>query len=108
MKNKKFLMIALYSLFAVSIAVGLVNLFRKDKNERKHIQENYIEVQAKVNRVMRSGNRNKQATLLQIEFMCENEKQNATIRRNGYKENRYNAGDSITIYINPENKSDIK
>jgi hypothetical protein len=93
--------IILSILFALFAGVKLVQLIDTEKSESDYIKENWMEVSATVIRVMRSGTRNKQATILQIEYIYEDEKKRATITRSGYKENTYNAGDTIKIFIDP-------
>ena len=95
-------------LFIVLVIISLVKLTNENRKESDFIQKNWIEVTAKVNRVMRSGIRNKQSTILQIEYLYNNDKQRATIIRSGYIENTYNEGDSIKIFINPNDINEIK
>ena len=101
--QRKMVVVGIGLLFIAFVVVKLVKLNNKEKAESEFIKENYIEVSAMVKQVMRSGTRNKLTTILQVEYIYENEKQNATIRRNGYIENAYNKGDTIRIFINPNN-----
>ena len=104
MTTKKLLIIILSILFVVLAGIKLVKLINAEKERSAYIRENCIEVSATVNQVMRSGTRNKLSTILQIEYMFDNKILRATIRRSGYRENAYNKGDTIKIFINPKNK----
>jgi|GEM_PF-2847566 len=106
--QRKIIVVGLKLLFVILVIIKLVKLTNEERKESDFTQKNWIEVTAKVNRVMRSGIRNKQSTILQIEYIYNNDKQQATIIRNGYIENAYNKGDSIKIFINPNDINEIK
>jgi len=106
--QRKIIVVGLKLLFVVLVIISLVKLTNENRKESDFIQKNWIEVTAKINRVMRSGIRNKQSTILYIEYMYNDEKKQATIIRSGYIENTYNKGDSIKIFINPDDINEIK
>jgi nitrogen fixation protein FixH len=107
MRNKKMIII-LSILFAVIVGIKLIQFINTEKSKSDYIKENWIEISAIVNRVMRSGTKNKLTTILQIGYIYEEENQQATITRSGYKEGTYNVGDTIKIFINPNDKKEIK
>ena len=106
--QRKIIVVGLKLLFVVLVIISLVKLTNENRKESDFIQKNWIEVTAKINRVMRSGIRNKQSTILYIEYMYYDEKKRATIIRSGYIENTYNKGDYIKIFINPDDINEIK
>jgi len=106
--QRKIIVVGLGLLFAVLVIIKLANLINEKKKESDFIQKNWIEVTAKINHVTHSGRRNKQTTILQVEYMYNNDKQQTTIRKEGYIENAYKKGDSIKIFVNPKDTKDIR
>jgi len=80
---------------------------RKERNELQQA-DNYHKVTAIINRVHASGINYKRSTLIQVSYVYKDEEQKATIRRNGFKKGLYKEGDSIVIYINPDNPDEVK
>jgi amino acid permease len=78
------------------------------RNNQKAILENYIQVNATITDLYRSGKGIKLSTLLIVKYNYNGLENTATIRRGGYKEGNYKKGDTIIININKGNNSIIK
>jgi len=70
--------------------------------------EKYESKQAVVNSVYASGRSYKRSTLLNVSYTYDNQQLRGSLRREGYIEGTFNKGDTITIYVNKDNPSDIK
>ena len=77
------------------------------ENKDKNIPDHYIKTEAKITNVFMSGRGMKSSTLINIKYQ-HNKTMSGTLRRNGYREEQYNKGDSIVIYIDPESGSDTR
>jgi len=78
------------------------------KEEQQDALSNYTSVPATIKRVTPSGVRNRRSTILMVSYKWDDNNKQTTIRRGGYTENKYNVGDTITIYVNPSDPADIK
>jgi amino acid permease len=98
--NKKLLWVILFIVIFTITVVAVVNTNYKNA---KDIKENYIQINAIIENIYRSGTGIKLSTLLIVKYNYNGVEKAITIRRNGYKENYYNKGDTIIININKEN-----
>ena len=95
-------------LIVILVAWQLYSKYGEIKKEQEDILSKYTTVQAIINRVTPSGIRNKRSTILMVDYEWDKKSRQATIRKNGYSENRYKIGDIIIIYVNPTDLTDIR
>jgi outer membrane lipoprotein-sorting protein len=96
-----------FILFAAVLFVSWLFYQCKNRNEAAETQK-YDRVTATVNRIYESGRGYRRSTLINVSYTYNNVQRKTTIRRNGYREGVYNAGDTLVIYINPDNPEEIK
>jgi hypothetical protein len=83
-------------------------IYKNYRNNINDIQNNYMETNAEITFIGRTGTGIRAQTLLGVTYYYENKKYTGHIKR-GYKnEGYYNKGDIIKIYINKNNVDEIK
>lgn len=95
-------------IFAIIFAWQLYNKYDKYRLEKQKIESNYLHITGVIKRASPSGIRNNRSTILQVEYELNNDKKLGTLRKSGYQEGRYRVGDSVKIYVNANDETDIK
>jgi uncharacterized lipoprotein YehR (DUF1307 family) len=105
MKNK----INLLKIFSVLVVFVVLIIFLINQyNNRKYVVENFNAIEANITFVFNTGRMAKARTILDIEYMYNNQKVKSKITRQWNGNDYYKKGEKITIYINPDDENDIR
>jgi hypothetical protein len=87
----------------ISVIIGI-----RQYHTKKYVMENFNVVEAKITFVFNTGRRTKAKTELDIEYIYNNQTIETEITRQWKGNDYYKKGDTIIIYINPNDENDIR
>jgi hypothetical protein len=93
---------------AITVLVILIIFCINQYNSKEYIFENFNTVEAKITFVFNTGRKTNAKTILDIEYIYNNQNIKSKITRNWKGKNYYKKGDIIIIYINPNDENDIR
>jgi hypothetical protein len=77
-------------------------------NDKKYVMENFNAIEAKVTFVFNTGRDIRAKTILDIEYIYNNQELKSKIIKKWNGNDFYKKGDTIIIYVNPNNENEIK
>ena len=103
MKSKYSKPIIIFVAVAVIVAIGMAvynygGLFAPKPDYSKL---GYVQVDATITNVSRSGVRASLSTLLQVQYEYKGQKYSDTLRMGGYAEGQFTVGETITRWLDP-------
>jgi hypothetical protein len=87
--------------------IFIIILINQHRN-KKYVMENFDATEAKITSVFNTGRGTRAKTILDIEYIYNNQKMESKITRKWNGNDYYKKGDMIIIHINPKDENDIR